>query len=146
MVFWKSNERVSNPIQRIETMDSKAPEILLIEKDEVTLEIYQRELSKSFTVFAFTELNGVLETLTSHDIRAVIIEPEISSGQGWELINSIYEACPGRHIPVIVCSTRDAFRENRGQSITMHLTKPVLPKTLRQKTLEVTGSQETTTS
>jgi len=140
MVFWKSNELVSNPIRRIETMDSQAPAILLIEKDEITLEIYQRELSKSFTVFAFTEISGVLETLASHDIRAVIIEPEISSGQGWELINSIYQACPGRLIPVIVCSTRDAFEENIGQNITMHLTKPVLPKTLHQKTLEVTGS------
>jgi DNA-binding response OmpR family regulator len=121
-------------------MDSQAPAIILIEKDKVTLEIYQRELSKSFTVFAFTEIKGILEMLASREIRAVVIEPEISSGRGWELINSIDEAFPGHIIPVIVCSTRDLTVVNSGKNITLYLTKPVLPKTLREKTLEVIGS------
>ena len=60
---------------------------MLIEKDEVTLELYQRELSKSFGVLAFTEITGVLEALANQDIQAVVIEPEIHSGEGWELIH-----------------------------------------------------------
>ena len=117
-------------------MKTQAPAIVLIEKDEVTLELYQRELSKSFTVFPFTELSGVLETMADQDIQAVVIEPEIQSRQGWELIHSIHMAFPDRLIPVIVCSTRDTNDISRAGEVTKHLTKPVLPKTLREKTLE----------
>ena len=114
---------------------SPAPAILLIENDEVTLEIYQRELSNSFTVFAFTETEGVLETLAAQDIRALVIEPEIHSGQGWDLIESIHRAFPDRDVPVIVCSTRDPCSENLAKGVTKYLTKPVLPRTLREKIL-----------
>ena len=109
---------------------------MLIEKDEVTLDLYQRELSKSFAVLAFTETTGVLEIMAKQDIQAVVIEPEIHYGQGWELIHSIHMTFPNRFIPVIVCSTRDTDYINLGGEVTKHLTKPVLPKTLREKTLE----------
>ena len=118
-------------------MKTQAPAIILIEQDEVTLELYQRELSKSFTIFSFTELSGVLETMANQDIQAVLIEPEIQSRQGWELIHSIHMAFPDRLIPVIVCSTRDTRSIDHAWEVTKHLTKPVLPKTLREKTLEI---------
>jgi DNA-binding response OmpR family regulator len=123
-------------------MNPKVLAILLIEKDEVTLEIYQRELSKSFNVFAYTEIDGVLETVKNHDIRAVVIEPEICSGQGWDLIDSIQKNYKTRFIPVIVCSTRDAYSEGPGREVAKYLTKPVLPKTLREITLEVLGLKD----
>ncbi len=123
-------------------MNTQVPAILLIEKDEVTLEIYQRELSKSFSVFAYTDIDGILESVINDDIQAVIIEPEICSGQGWELIDSIQRIYPTRFIPVIVCSTRDASSEGPGKQVAKYLTKPVLPKTLREITLEVLGLKE----
>jgi DNA-binding response OmpR family regulator len=122
-------------------MKSSLPAILLIEKDEVTLEIYQRELSSCFTVFASTEIDGMLETLAGQDIRAVVIEPEICAGQGWELIETIQSTFPGRNLPVIVCSTRDDRRQNVGSRIALYLIKPVLPRTLRDKVLEVLKSE-----
>jgi DNA-binding NtrC family response regulator len=123
-------------------LNSQAPAIVLIEKDEVTLELYQRELSKTFTVFAFTEFSGIMETIASKDIQAVVIEPEIHSGQGWELIHSIHTAFPDRSIPVIVCSTLDPSNTDLTKEITKHLTKPVLPKTLKEKTLEVLSKKD----
>ncbi len=116
------------------------PAILLIEKDEVTLEIYERELRKSFTVFASTEIDNALEMLESQIIQAVVIEPEIHSGRGWDLIDTLHQVFPGRLIPVIVCSTRDANIGNSGKNIALYLTKPVLPKTLRQRILGVIGA------
>jgi DNA-binding response OmpR family regulator len=118
-------------------MNTPIPAIVLVENDDVTLELYQRELSKSFKVFAFTELNGVLEVMANQDIQAVVIEPEINSGKGWELIHSIYITYPDRSIPVIVCSTRDRSNGGTALDVTKYLTKPVLPKTLREKTLEM---------
>ena len=114
-----------------------APSILLIEKDDVTLDIYQRELSKSFTVFAFLNPGGVLETLANRDIQAVVIEPEIASGEGWGLIDAIHNTFPDRSIPVVVCSTRDASHLSAHKNIVKYLTKPVLPNTLRKVILEV---------
>lgn len=118
-------------------MSNQPPAIILIEKDEITLELYQRELRKSFRVFCFTEIAGVLEALTDQDIQAVVIEPEINSGQGWELIDAIHKAFPDRSTPVIVCSTRDAGKESRDLEVTKYLTKPILPTVLRRIALEV---------
>jgi DNA-binding NtrC family response regulator len=123
-------------------LNTQAPAIVLIEKDEVTLELYQRELSKSFTVFAFTELSGIMETVANEDIQAVVIEPEIHSGQGWDLIHSIHAAFPDRPIPVIVCSTHDPSNTVHSKEIAKHLTKPVLPKILMEKTLEVLAKKD----
>ncbi len=124
-------------------MKPQAPAILLIERDEITLELYQRELCKSFSVIPFMELGGVLETLDDREIQAVVIEPEICSGEGWKLIDAIHKAFPDRAIPVIVCSTSDAPREGPRREVARHLTKPVLPKTLREITLQVLGLKGT---
>ena len=118
-------------------MKTKLPAIVLIEKDDVTLDLYQRELSKSFEVLSFNQIDNILDVLTNQDIQAVIVEPEISSGRGWELISSINNAFPDYSIPIIVCSTRDTGGEHLQGSVTKYLTKPVLPKDLKEKTLEV---------
>jgi DNA-binding response OmpR family regulator len=101
------------------------------------LELYQRELCKSFNVFAFTKLEGILEVMENQDIRAIVIEPEIHSGKGWGLIHSINTTYPEQSIPVIVCSTRDSSHTRPSLEITKYLTKPVLPGTLRETTLEI---------
>lgn len=118
-------------------MKTQNPTIVLIEDDGVTLDLYQRELSKSFTVLAFTETKGVLDSIAHQDIRAVVIEPEIQYGRGWELIHSIHLAFPSRFIPVIVCSTRDSDDLDLAGEVTKHLTKPVLPNILRKQVLEI---------
>ena len=118
-------------------MNTLNPAIVLIENDDITLELYQRELCKSFSVFAFTKIEGVLEVIRDHDIRVVVIEPEINSGKGWDLIHSVYSNFPNRPIPVIVCSTRDSSNVDPEFEVARYLTKPVLPGKLREKILEV---------
>jgi response regulator RpfG family c-di-GMP phosphodiesterase len=118
-------------------MNTLIPAIVLIENDDITLELYQRELCKSFFVFAFTKVDGVLEVMENQDIQAIVIEPEMSSGKGWGLIHSVHTTYPDRSIPIIVCSTRDSSPKGPALEVTKYLTKPVLPSTLREKTLEV---------
>ena len=122
--------------------ESPLPAILLIEQDELTLEIYRRELSKSFTVFATTKTDDALKTLAAHDIRALVIEPQGQWDRGWSLIDSVREIYPDRELPVIVCSTRDPGDEAQSRAIATYLTKPVLPKALREQTLRVLGLRE----
>jgi len=105
--------------------------------DDVTLDLYRRELSKSFEVLSFNQIDGVLDSITNQDVQAVILEPETSSGRGWELISSINSAYPDHSIPIIVCSTRDTNTERLQGSVTKYLIKPVLPKDLKEKTIEV---------
>jgi len=114
------------------------PAVILIEMDDVTLDLYRRELSKAFEVLTFTQIDGVLEALADRDVRAVVIEPEVDSGAGWELIRSLRAPFPGRSVPVIVCSTREPRRTEADGEVAKYLTKPVLPKTLLEKILEVT--------
>lgn len=117
-------------------MRTREPAIILVEEDKLTLELYSRELSKSFMVLGFTEIADVLGTIENQqDIQAVVIEPEIQSGQGWELIRSIQERLPRRNIPVIVCSTSDSNKQIMDRGLTDYLTKPVLPSALREKTI-----------
>jgi DNA-binding response OmpR family regulator len=118
-------------------MNMKALAIVLIENDGVTLELYQRELSKSFTVFGFTKTDEVLSTIANHDIQAIVIEPEIQLGKGWDLIHTIGLAFPERCIPIVVCSTREPGSSRMAPEVTRYLIKPVLPKTLREKILEI---------
>ena len=123
-------------------MNAEPPAVVLVEKDEVTLALYQRELRKSFVVLPFTEVKDVLATIARCDARAVVIEPEMGAGQGWALIQSIRSTFPGRDIPVIVCTTRDPGPTTPAATVSRYLTKPVLPKTLREVTLEVLGMRE----
>ena len=137
MILWNGYD--SRVISREVRMNKnhQFPAILLIERDEVTLEIYQRELIKSFNVYASTEINKALEVLATQDIVAVVIEPETSSGRGWELIDMMHKDSSTQLIPVIISSTRDPSSETSSRGITKYLIKPVLPKTLREKVLEV---------
>jgi DNA-binding response OmpR family regulator len=118
-------------------LKNQNPVIILIEKDEVTLDLYRRELSKSFTVLPFAEAEGVLGAIADQDVQAVIIEPEAQYEQGRGFIHSIYTSFPNRFIPVIVCSTRDTDDVDLAGEITKHLTKPVLPTILRKRVLEI---------
>ena len=117
-------------------MSIQSPAIVPIENDEVTLELYQRELSKTFTVFGFTKTDDVLSVIANQDIRAVIIEPEIQAGKGWDLIQTIHRSFPERFIPVVVCSTREPGNPRITPDVTRYLIKPVLPKILREKIIE----------
>lgn len=110
------------------------PLVVLIEMDEVTLELYARELGKSFTVQAFTDIDAALPCLKQPGTRAVIIEPEVQSGKGWELLKLLQQELS---VPVIVCSTREPADAKMPYRAARYLTKPVLPVTLREKTLEV---------
>jgi DNA-binding NtrC family response regulator len=123
-------------------LNPDAPAIVLIENDEVTLDLYRRELSKSFTVCGFTEVIGVLDRMAAGDIQAVVIEPEIRSGGGWDLIHAIQTVLPDQCIPVIVCSTRDSNRASPTGEVSRYLTKPVPPKTLREETLKAIKQKE----
>lgn len=122
-------------------LEPQAPAVVLIEIDEITLELYQRELSKSFEVYGFTEAEGVLTAVAKPEVRAVVIEPEMQAGEGWNLLEMIDETVASRPIPILVCSTRERNKSLEGLEIARYLIKPVLPRNLRKEVLAALQQQ-----
>ena len=112
-------------------MSNVAHEILIVESDQPTAELYRRELSRDCHVFTCTDEPAALDLLRTRTISAVVLEPALSGGQGWHLFAAIKEACGARSIPIIVCSTLDERRRGVDLGAAAYLVKPVLPATLR---------------
>jgi CheY-like chemotaxis protein len=124
-------------------MNLQNPLILLVENNEASLELYQRELSKVFNVLAFADEKGVLETITTHQVQVVIIEPEMRSGKGWELIDQIQILASEFRPKIIICGLQDARRKSAEIGAATCLVKPVLPKDLSKVVLEVLNFKKT---
>jgi DNA-binding response OmpR family regulator len=107
--------------------------ILLLEADPVTRELYQRELDRHYRVFTGRDESEALQLLRTVDIRAVVLEPAMSDGAGWRLLESMramQSMQPGSPLRIILCSVLDERRRGMNLGAAAYLVKPVLPKTL----------------
>src|SRR5262245_56526863 len=99
-------------------------EILLFDVDLATIALYQRELSRVFTVIATTDSDAILKILLQHPIAAVVLEPAASGGAGWDVVANIRHECRARSIPIILCSTLDERRRGLDLGAAVYLVKP----------------------
>src|SRR5436309_15481056 len=112
-------------------MSNVAHEILIVESDQPTAELYRRELSREYRVFTCTDERAAVDLLCARTISAVVLEPALSDGQGWHLFTAIKQACDARSIPIIMCSTLDERRRGMDLGAVVYLVKPALPATLQ---------------
>lgn len=109
-------------------MSAGKPTVLVLDDDRLTLELYTRELNGEFHIITS---ESVLETrlyLKKNDFDALIIEPEVNNGEGWNLLEEIH-ANPNSP-PVVLCSVDDDRKTGMGQGAFAFLVKPVLPSIL----------------
>ena len=111
-------------------MPEPSPTILLIEDDEATSELYQRELKGDYKVLACASESEALALLQTNTVGAIVLEPALHSGQGWAILEALHNLPYTRTIPVILCSTLDERRLGMELGATRYLIKPVLPKAL----------------
>jgi DNA-binding response OmpR family regulator len=104
--------------------------ILIIEHDDPTRELYVRELTRDYRVFACSDVPEALRLLRAHTIDAIVLEPSRPNGHGWQLFAEIQAADVDRPIPVVLCSTLDERSRGAELGASAYLVKPVLPKTL----------------
>ena len=104
--------------------------ILIVEHDEPTRELYLRELSREFRVFACCDECTALDLLRAHDIHAVVLEPGAADGSGWGLLVNLKHAAGMRAVPVILCSALDERKRGLELGASAYLVKPVLPTAL----------------
>lgn len=104
--------------------------VLIVEEDEATRELYERELGRSFRILASGDADRSLRLLQSEAIDAVVLEPAISNGTGWNLMETLRNT--QNHVPprFILCSALDERRRGLGLGASAYLVKPVLPVTL----------------
>ena len=108
--------------------------ILLIESNLSMLELYERELSRHFRVFAFSDVEGALDVIDEGEISAVVLESELPSRQGWELLKSIKQASS---VPVILFNTIDSRKKALEAKADVYLLKPVTPFELIDTLLQI---------
>lgn len=116
--------------------------ILIIDNDPPTLELYRRELGLDYRVLICSSEQAALALLKLEDVSAVVLEPVALGERGWSMLTTLRRAFGDHPIPVVVCSTQDERRLGTELGAAVCLVKPVLPVTLRQVLLEVTGSIE----
>lgn len=104
--------------------------ILLVEDDQPTRELYQRELSREFQVLACASESEALKLLHRHSVSAIILEPALQNQQGWSFLATLHDLTQTRSTPIIVCSTQDERRRGLKLGATLYLIKPVLPNVL----------------
>lgn len=110
--------------------------VLIIEDDQPTRELYQRELSATYTVLACANEQEALAAIHANCVSAIIMEPSLPDDRGWALLATIRRMPGMQSVPVILCSTLNARRRAMTLGATLYLVKPVLPtalvETLRQ--------------
>ena len=119
-------------------MSNQPQEILIIECDLPTLELYLRELSRDYQILACSETQQALDLLQAHPVAAVVLEPSTPDEQGWSLLAAIKNLPGSSPIPVVLCSTLDERKRGLEMGAAAYLVKPVLPTTLLETLQQVT--------
>jgi DNA-binding response OmpR family regulator len=108
----------------------------MVESDEPTVELYRRVLDRDYEVMIRADEAGVMDILSSMDVEAIILEPAVGGGRGWNIFTSIQKNLRERPVPVIICSTLDERKRGLEMGAAAYLVKPVPPiilvETLRQ--------------
>ncbi|NOK58572.1 MAG: response regulator [Chloroflexi bacterium AL-W] len=111
--------------------------ILIIESDQPTADMYRRELSREYRVMTCTDTPTVLKLLQAQSLSAIVLEPALDGGRGWQLFTAIQQVNINNTIPIILCSTLDERQRGIDLGATVYLVKPTLPSTLRDTLRQV---------
>ena len=108
------------------------PSILMIDNDLPTIELYSGILKKDYEVLTHSDESEILNLLSNHTPYAIILEPAMDSGIGWEIFEKINRQNREHLVPIIVCTTSDERKRGLEMGATAFLVKPVLPSLLLQ--------------
>lgn len=107
-------------------MLGSAETVLIIETDEATRTLYQRELARQFRVISCASEAEAEAVLHNQVIDAMVIEPVGLHDPDWGfLVRS-----QALSIPIVLCSSLDARRRGVEMGVAAYLVKPVMPAKL----------------
>lgn len=104
--------------------------ILIIENDQPTLQMYCRTLEQEYNVLTRSIEDDILAIVNNYPIHAIVLEPGLANGTGWDMLIDLKQQAKLKSIPIIICTTQDERRRGLELGSTIYLIKPVLPATL----------------
>jgi DNA-binding response OmpR family regulator len=111
-------------------MSEEVPAILLLEAAAVTGELYERELGRHYRVFRCQDEAEAFQLLDTVDIQAIVLEPAVSDGGGWRLMEGLRCIPRLSSVRIVLCSTLDERRRGMSLGAAAYLVKPILPTAL----------------
>ncbi len=111
-------------------MPQPKPSLLIVDDDLPTLELYQRELSEDYLVLTCQDRSQAERLIDTPGLCAIILEPTLSGGDGWELLSVLGKLKNRTDFSVILCSSSDERKRGIREGALVFLTKPVLPAAL----------------
>jgi DNA-binding response OmpR family regulator len=114
------------------------PDVVIVEGDSVTAELYCRELGRHFHIVTCDDESIAFDYIQTHNPSAVVLEPAGLGKRGWDFLARLKSLPKMRSIPVVLCSTLDERRKGLEMGAVSFLVKPVLPSTLLQVLNQVT--------
>ncbi|MCB0205923.1 MAG: response regulator [Anaerolineae bacterium] len=120
----------SPPWYSVRAMVQHMPTILLVEQDDATRELYQRELGRRFRVVAINDVEQTLVLLQNEQFDALVLEPTVSNGAGWSVLETLQASPPRAPVRIVLCSALDERRRGMNLGAAAYLVKPVLPTAL----------------
>ena len=118
-------------------MTDRIHEILIVESDQPTVELYTRELSREYHVLTSATEREVLHLLNTRTISAIVLEPASNGGEGRQILAAISPFVRDHSIPIILCSTLDQRGRGLDAGVAAYLVKPTLPTALRDTLRQV---------
>jgi len=118
-------------------MASGKPTVLIIDDDLPMLELYRRELGQDYTVLTCADQSEALTLFDAQPLDALVLEPALAEGCGWELLATLRSCAQKPRFPIILCSILDERKRGMENGAAAFLVKPVLPAHLRD-TLQLT--------
>jgi CheY-like chemotaxis protein len=110
-----------------ETADPPKRQLLAIDEDPETVQIYQRFLKGSdFSVETISHSKGIITEIISKQPSAVIIDIASKNLDAWTLVQQIRETPQTAALPILVCSMTDQKEKAMSLGVTEYLLKPFL--------------------
>lgn len=104
--------------------------VLILDNDEVTRELYRRELERRFAVVTANNEQEAWDAITAGAVDGVVLEPAALEDDEWAFVGRLRISEAHRRVPIVVCSTMDARRRGAELGAVAYLIKPVTPQLL----------------
>ncbi len=104
--------------------------VLILDNDEVTRDLYRRELERRFDVVAVNNEQEAWDAMTACAVDGIVLEPAALEDEDWAFVARLRTSDAHRRVPIVVCSTMDARRRGAELGAVAYLIKPVTPQLL----------------
>ncbi|MFN7098262.1 MAG: response regulator, partial [Gammaproteobacteria bacterium] len=119
-------EKTINVQKSIELMTNKPlPALVIVSDDPQQLDLFKKLTANQYTLIQSTTPDDVMQQISKHKVAGMIIDLDLKSIDGLELINKLKENTATTNLPLMVFGSTDASPESITRSVIGYLKKPI---------------------